>query len=202
MTSLRHHGQLATLPLALALLVICSLTPVTEAITLDEMSIEDATKLLKSHEMFAAIQTIKLNTGTIKARLSDVEHYEPKYTAFKSMGLIDLASITIESPDKDPKNNSEGTRISLTEKGLKESIAWKKEAENEWTITIAERQLVEVIKVHKDDDGRIHGIEFSWTWAPNKIGEGLKFSYPSERAYAKLERDGKDWRIKTIRALG
>ncbi len=118
------------------------------------------------------------------------------------MGLIELASITIESSDKDPKKNIEGTRVSLTERGLKESIAWKKEKENEWTVTIAERQLVEVIKVHKDDEGRIHGIEFSWTWTPNKIGEGLKFTYPSERAYAKVERDGKDWRIISIRVLG
>jgi hypothetical protein len=202
MTPLKHHDPSAKLSLGLALLVICLLTSATAALAFDEMSSDDAAKLLKSHEMFAAIQTIKLNTGTIQARSSDVEHYQPQYTAFKSMGLIDLASITIESPDKDPKKTIEGTRISLTEKGLKESTAWKKEKENEWTITIAERQLVEVIKIHKDGEGQIHGIEFSWTWAPNKIGEGLKFSYPAERAYAKLERQGKDWRIVSIRVLG
>jgi hypothetical protein len=201
MTTLRHSGPSAKLPLGLALLALCSLTPVTTANASDVMTTAEAARLLKTHEMFAAIQTIKFNTGTIQARLSDVERYEPKYTAFKSMGLIELASITIESSDKDPKKNIEGTRVSLTERGLKESTAWKIEKENEWTITIAERRLVEVIKIHKDDDGRIHGIEFSWTWAPNKIGEGLKFSYPNDRAYAKLERDGKDWRIVSIRAL-
>lgn len=199
---MQHHDPWARLSLGLALLVIFSLTPATEALASDEMSNDDAAKLLKSHEMFAAMQTIKLNTGTIQARSSDVERYQPKYTAFKSMGLIELASVTIESPDKDPKKNSEGTRVSLTEKGLKESTAWKKEKENEWAITIAERRLVEVIKIHRDGDGEIHGIEFSWTWAPNKIGEGLKFSYPNERAYAKLERNGKDWRIVSIRVLG
>jgi|GEM_PF-3515608 len=202
MPTFKHYDLPAKLSLALALLVICSLTAAAGAPSSDEMSTQDAARLLKSHEMFAAIQTITLNTGTIQARASDVERYQPKYTAFKSMGLIELASVTIESSDKDPKKIIEGTRVSLTEKGLKESTAWKKEKENEWTITIAERQLVEVIKVHKDDEGRIHGIEFSWTWAPNRIGEGLRFSYPSERAYAKLERDGKDWRIVSIRVLG
>jgi hypothetical protein len=202
MATLKHYDLSAKPSPGLALLVICSLTAAASALASDEMSIEDAARLLRSHEMFTAVQTIKLNTGTIQARLSDVERYQPKYAAFKLMGLIELASITIESSDKDAKKNIEGTRVSLTERGLKESTGWKKEKENEWSVTIAERQLVEVIKVHKDDEGRIHGIEFSWTWAPNKIGEGLKFSYPNERAYAKLERDGKDWRIVSIRVLG
>lgn len=188
--------------LGLALLVICPLTAAGGAFASDDISAEDAARLLKSHEMFADIQTITLNIGTIHAKLSDVEHYQPKYTAFKSMGLIELASVTIESSDKDPKKNIDGTRVSLTEKGLKESTVWKKERENEWSVTIAERQLVEVIKVHKDAGDRIHGIEFSWTWVPTRIGEGLKFSSSNERAYAKLKRDGKDWQIVSIRALG
>ena len=68
----------------------------------DEMTNEEAAKLLKSHEMFAATQTVTLNTGTIYASPSDVERYEPKYTAFKSIGLIELTGVTVESPDKDP----------------------------------------------------------------------------------------------------
>ena len=201
MPTLKRNDLSAALSLGAALLVSWSLTCAPCALASDDMNTEEAASLLKTHEMFAAVQTVKLNTGTIQARLSDVERYQPKYPAFRSMGLLQLAGITIESSDKDPKKTTEGTRVSLTERGLKESTAWRKESENEWTITIAERQLVEVIKVHKDDNGRIHGIEFSWTWAPNKIGEGLKFSYPSERAYAKIERDGKDWRIVSIRAL-
>jgi hypothetical protein len=202
MITLKHSNLAARLSLLLALVAICFVISTTAALASDEISNDDAAKLLKSHEMFAAIQTVKLNIGTIQARVSDVEHYQPTYTGFKSMGLIELAGIKIESPDKDPKKTSEGTRVSLTEKGLKESTAWKQERENEWIITIAERQLVEVIKIHKDGEGRNHGIEFSWTWAPNKIGEGLKFSYPAERAYAKLERNGKDWRIVSIRVVG
>lgn len=201
MPTLKRNDLSGALSLGTALLVIWSLTCAPCALASDDMNTEEAASLLKTHEMFAAVQTVKLNTGTIQARLSAVERYQPKYAAFRSMGLIQLAGITIESAEKDPKKTTEGTRVSLTERGLKESTAWRKESENEWTITIAERQLVEVIKVHKDDNGRIHGIEFSWTWAPNKIGEGLKFSYPSERAYAKIERDGKDWRIVSIRAL-
>lgn len=202
MPTLKHNSVRANLVVGLALLVICPLTASAAAFPSDDMSAEDAARLLKSHEMFADTQTIKLNVGTIHARLSDVEQYQPKYTAFKSMGLIELASVTIESSDKDPKKNIAGTRVSLTEKGLKESTFWKKERENEWSVTIAERRLVEVIEVHKDADDRIHGIEFSWTWVPNGIGEGLKFSYSNERAYAKLKRDGKDWQIVSIRALG
>ena len=53
----------------------------------------------------------------------------------KSMGLIELAGISIESPDKDPKKNSEGTRVSLTEKGSKKSDSVEKRKENEWAIT-------------------------------------------------------------------
>lgn len=203
MRNSRPRFHLITRLLAtIAMLAVCLFTAPTTTFADDEMSIEQAAKLIKYHQMFSDLQTIKLNTGVIQAKPSDVEHYEPKYGAFKSMGLIELNSITIESSDKDPKKTTEATRVSLTERGLKESTSWAKEKENEWTVTIAERRLVEIIKVHKDGDGLIHGIEFSWTWAANTIGEGLKFTYPTERAYAKLVRDGEDWRIVSIRALG
>jgi hypothetical protein len=201
MPNLKHHYLSAKLLLAFALL-ICLLAAPVGALASDEMSTEDAARLLKSHEMFATLHTIKLNTGTIQARLSDVERYQPKYIAFKAMGLVELAAIIIESPDKDSRKNTEATRVSLTERGVKESATWKLEKENEWIVTIADRQLVEIMKIHKDGEGRIHGIEFSWTWAPNKVGEALKFSYPNERAYAKLAYDGKDWKIVSIRAVG
>lgn len=167
----------------------------------DELSNEDAIKLLKNHEMFSYIRTVTLNVGTIYARISDVERFRPMYTAFKSMGLIDLVSVKIDSKDNDPKKSTEGTRVSLTEKGLAESKNWKPARENEWNITIATPEVVEIIKIHKDSEDRIHGIEFSWKWVPNKIGEALKFNPGAERAYAKLEPDGKGWRIVTIHAL-
>lgn len=199
---MKHHHLPAKHLSGLALLMICLLAAPVRVVAADEMSTEDAARLLKSHEMFATLHTIQLNIGTIQARLSDIERYQPKYIAFKAMGLVELSSITIESPDKDAKKNTEATRVSLTERGVKESAAWKQEKENEWIVTIADRKLVEIIEVHKDGEGRIHGIEFSWTWVPNKIGEGLKFSYPNDRAYAKLARDGNDWRIVSIRAVG
>ena len=191
-----------TRKLSLTLILLISLISAPVALAFDEMSNEDAATLLKKHEMFAATHTIKLVTGTVQAKLSDVERYQPNYAGLRSIGLVDLTSVTIESADKDPKKRHDWTSVSLTEKGLKESSTWTKESDNEWIVTIAVRQLVEVIKIHKDSEERIHGIEFTWTWAPNKIGEGLKFTYPPERAYAKLERDGKDWRIVSIRAIG
>lgn len=202
MAKFRHHELSTKLLSGVALLMICSLAARAGSLVSDEMSTEEAASLLKSHEMFAALQTIKVNTGTIQAKLSDVERYQPQYVAFKSMGLVELSAITIESPDKDSKKNTEATRVRLTERGVRESAAWMQEKENEWVVAIADRRLVEIIKIHKDDEGRIHGIEFSWTWAPNKIGDALKFSYPNERAYAKLAYDGKDWKIVSIRALG
>ena len=192
----------------LALFIFCSVisanlqSPLNAlASASDEMSNDDAAKLLKNHEMFSATQTVTLNTGTIYAKLSDVERYQPKYTAFKSMGLIELASVTIESSDKDPSKSTERTRVSLTEKGLAESKSWKQVRENEWSITTATRELIKVIEIHNDSEERIHGIEFSWTWAPNKTGEALKFTYATERAYAKLKRQDAGWRIVSIHAL-
>lgn len=196
------HDLVAKVLSGLALLMICSLAARAGALASDDLSSEEAARLLKSHEMFAAFQTIKLNTGTIQARLADVERYQPKYLAFKDMGLVELTTITIESADKNSKKSTEATRVSLTERGVKESAAWRQEKENEWIVTIADRQLVEIMKIHKDGEDRIHGIEFTWTWAPNKIGEALKFSYANERAYAKLAYDGKVWKIVSIRALG
>lgn len=205
MESNRFSAQLSSW---LAILMTCSvaaasfLSPVDGmAFVSEEMSHESASKLLKSHEMFSTVQTIKLNTGTIRASKSEVERYQPKYTTFKAMGLIELTSIRIESPDKDAHQSVEGTRVSLTTKGLVESKAWKHERENQWGIAIATRKLIEVIKIHKDRAERIHGIEFSWTWAPNKTGEALKFTYPAERAYAKLKLQENGWRIVEIRAL-
>jgi hypothetical protein len=191
---------LAVLLLGSAAAVLYLATRGSVAFVPDEMSKEEATTLLMSHEMFSELQTIKLNTGTIPARLSEVEHYEPKYTMFKSMGLIELSSIQMDSQDKDAAGRSEGTRVSLTEKGLTESKGWKEDRKDEWTITIATRRVVEVLSIPKLDE-RIQGIEFSWTWAANKTGEALKFSYQTERAYAKLERFEKGWRIVKIRAL-
>jgi len=114
--------------------------------------------------------------------------------------LIELASVKIEAPDKNSDHSTEDTRVSLTEKWLAASKNWKQNRENEWIITIATRELVKVIEIHKDGEGRIHGIEFSWAWAPNKIGEALKFGY-SERAYAKLTHEETGWRIVSIHAL-
>jgi len=69
------------------LLVTASLLPsVATAASPDEMTVDQAVKLLKSHEMFSATWTVKLNTGTIHASRADVEHYQPKYTAFKARG--------------------------------------------------------------------------------------------------------------------
>ena len=174
--------------------------PRTLAEAASELNKEDAAKLLNAHEMFAAKQTVTLHTGTIYARPADVEHYQPLYTAFKSLGLIEMTAVKIESPDKDPARSIDGTRVSLTEKGLSESKSWRQDGENTWTIVIADRHLVEVVKIHKDEK-TIHGIEFSWTWTPNKTGEALKFSYPIERAYARLAPEGSGWRIEKIRAL-
>ncbi|MEK6407360.1 MAG: hypothetical protein AABN34_10380 [Acidobacteriota bacterium] len=168
----------------------------------DEMTREEAAALLKSHEEFSTPQTVTLNTGTIYSKLSDLERYQPKYAAFKSMGLVELTSVKIESRDKDPSKSIEGTRVSLTEKGLVESKSWNQSRENEWSITIATKELIAVIKIHKDGEGRLHGIEFSWRWAPNKTGEGLKFTPPAERAYARLAPQEKGWRIVNITPVG
>jgi hypothetical protein len=117
------------------------------------------------------------------------------------MGLIQMSSVRIESSDRDARKSTEGTLVSLTAKGLAESKAWKLERENQWSITIATRELVKIIKIHKDGEERMHGIEFSWTWAPTKTGEALKFTYPTERAYAKLEHQETGWRIVSIHAI-
>ena len=177
------------------------LSPGATPAAADKMSDEDAAKLLNSHEMFRSVQTIKLITGIIPASVSEIAHYQPQYTAFKSMGLIELTSVKTDSPDKDANRSAEGTRVSLTEKGLQESKAWTQGGQNEWTIVIAVRKLVEVIKIHQQSE-RIQGIEFSWTWAPNATGEALKRSYETEKAYAKLEPHENGWRIVTIRAIG
>ena len=58
-----------------------------------------------------------------------------------------------------------------------------------------------MIRIHIDSEQLIHGIEFSWRWAPNNTGESLKFTYPTERAYAKLKRQDTGWRIVSIHAL-
>src|SRR5262245_4363808 len=135
----------------------------------DTMTDEEAAKLLKSHEMFSLKTTIVLNTGTIHASLSEVERYQPPCVAFRSIGLVELTSVRIESPDKDPKKSTEGTLVTLTEKGLAESKSWKQAKENAWSIDVAARDLVAVLSIHKDSDGRIHGIEFSWRCIPNDI---------------------------------
>src|ERR1700730_13873357 len=93
-------GWLFILCLVVSANLLCPLNATASAS--DEMTSEEAAKLLKSDEMFAATQTVTLNTGTIYAKLSDVERYQPKYTAFKSMGLIEMISVKIDSPDKDP----------------------------------------------------------------------------------------------------
>ena len=203
---MKRHSSTAQFLGLLAFLITCSvaghcLSPRATPSVADEMSDEDAAKLLNSHEMFRAVQTIQLITGTIPARASEVERYQPQYTALKSLGLLELTSVKIDSPDKDANGSIEGTRVSLTEKGLQESKAWTQKRENEWTIIVAVRKLVEVTKIHKQGE-QIQGIEFSWTWAPNATGHALKRSYGTEKAYAKLEPHDNGWRIVSIHAVG
>jgi hypothetical protein len=166
----------------------------------EELTVKAATALLTSHEMFRAPWVTQLHTGEIHAKRSDVEHYRPQYTVFKSLGLIELSDIKKESQDPQTSGFTERTLVSLTEKGKSESKNWKQNRENEWQVPVAARELVEIIKIHYDKDVPV-GIEFFWTYVPNKMGEALQLKYPVEKAYAKLQFLEDGWKIIKIRAL-
>ena len=165
-----------------------------------EFTDKDATSLLRSHEMFKDPWVTQLRIGEIPATISDIEHYQPQYAVFKALGLIELNSVKIESSDAQTSHSTDRTLVSLTEKGISESKKWKQNRENEWEMPIAIREIVKIIKIHYDKEIPI-GIEFSWTYIPNKMGEALNFIYQTEKAYAKIEPSEGGWKIIKIRAL-
>ena len=166
----------------------------------NDLSQKAAEELLKAHEMFASTQTITIYTGTAPASIAEFEKFQPTYPVLRDMGLIEMTPVKVDAPDKDPAKSIDGTQITLTQKGLDESRSWKKVRDNSWNITVADRRLVEVIAVHRDEK-TVQGIEFSWTWVPNRTGEALKYSYGAEKAFARVELVEDRWRIVRIRAL-
>jgi hypothetical protein len=90
--------------------------------------------------------------------------------------------------------------VSLTDKGKSESKNWQQRWENEWQIPVATREVVEIIKIHYDKDVPF-GIEFSWTYVSNKMGEALQLTYQTEKAYAKIQFVEDGWKITKIRAI-
>lgn len=166
----------------------------------EELTVKRAATLLKSHEMFEKPWVIQLRTGEIPASISDIEHYQPQYVTFRALGWIEISTSNLESSEPQTTRSTDKTLIALTEKGKSESKSWKQIRENEWEIAIATREIVEIIKIHFDKEIPV-GIEFSWTYLPNKMGEALQFTYQTEKAYARLQLLDDGWKIIKIRAL-
>jgi hypothetical protein len=166
----------------------------------EELTVKAATALLRSHEMFKDPWITQLHIGEIHAKRGEVEHYRPQYTVFKSLGLIELIELKKESPESQTSISTEKTLVSLTDKGKSESKNWQQRRENEWQIPVATREVVEIMKIHYDKDVPV-GIEFSWTYVPNKMGEALKLTYQTEKAYAKIQFVEDGWKITKIRAI-
>jgi hypothetical protein len=166
----------------------------------DRLTKEDAVTLIKNHTMFKDEMPVLVNTGVIHAPLADIERYQPKYLTLKSMGLVELSSTKIEPRDKGSSRSTEGTRVSLTEKGLTESKSWKQLRQDAWEVPVAKRVLVEVLEIH-ETDRQIIGIDFSWLWEVNETGKALDLTFAPERARATFERKDNQWVISRIRAL-
>jgi hypothetical protein len=164
----------------------------------EELTLKTAMTLLRNHDMFKDPLMTVLRIGEIPAEIRDIEHYQPQYVAFKSLGLIDLTAI--KPAEAQGSASPAKTLITLTEKGKSESKNWKQTRENEWQMPMATREVVEVIKIHYAKD-QPAGIEFSWTYIANKVGEALKFTYQKEKAYATVQMLEGSWTIIKIRAI-
>jgi hypothetical protein len=161
----------------------------------EEMTLKTAAVLVRKHDMFKDPVLATLRTGEIPADIKDVEHYQPQYVAFQSMGWIEMTSVKPEGIGAASK-----TRVALSEKGRSESKTWKQNRENEWQMPMATKEMLEVIKIHYNKDVPA-GIEFFWTYMPNKLGEALKLSYQKEKAYATIQLLEDGWKIIKIRAI-
>jgi hypothetical protein len=191
-------------PEVLFVFTVCCLLSVTvkgngQTVAVQEaLTMKAATDLVRSHDMFKDPMVMVLRTGEIPAEIREIEHYQPQYVAFKTMGWIELTAI--KKADAQAPDSATKTLITLTEKGRDESKNWKQTRENEWQMPMAVKEVVEVIKIHYA--GEIPaGIEFSWTYTPNKLGEALKFTYRKEKAYATIQRLDGSWKIIKIRAI-
>ena len=164
----------------------------------EKLTLKAATTLLRSHDMFKDPLVAVLRVGEIPADIRDIEHYQPQFAAFKALGWIEMNPV--KKPDAQGAETATKTLIKLTEAGKNESKNWKQNKENEWQMPMAIREVVEVIKIHYDKETPV-GIEFSWTYTPNKVGEALKFSFQKEKAYAALQLTEGSWKIIRIRAI-
>lgn len=161
---------------------------------------EEAANVVKEHPMFKDVIRVSVKTGVIHASLADIDRYQPKYSVLKSMGLVELTGVKIESRDEDTTKSTEGTRVSLTEKGVAESKSWKQLSETSWEIPAAKRVMVEVLEIY-ETDGKITGIDFLWLWEVNPMGKALDFTFRPERARATFGRKNGEWKIASVRAI-
>lgn len=182
--------------IALSLLSLLTVTVQGQSTSAQpELTLKAATTLLRSHDMFKDSTVAVLRVGEVPADVRDIEHYQPQYAAFKALGWIEMNPVKAPGAETATK-----TLIKLTEAGKSESKNWKQNKENEWQMPIATREVVEVIKIHYDKETPV-GIEFSWTYIPNKVGEELKFTFQKEKAYAALQLTEGSWKITKIRAI-
>lgn len=167
-------------------------------VNIQELTAEDAVRLVRKHSMFDIRWTIRIHTTEIHMSPEELEHSQPYYSALKSLELIKLSNPTQETSEG-KKTRTDRTIVSLTEKGRLQSKDWQQPKENEWIIPIATREFVETIRFHKTGEDAA-GIEFFWTHVTNAIGEAMGQQFRRERAIAYFKFNEGKWQITAIRA--
>lgn len=168
------------------------------AASAQELSQEAAVDMVRKHRMFDIFWTIRIHTREIHMSIEEVEKYQPYYSALKSLDLISLSNPTVETPEG-KKTRTDRTVVSLTEKGREQSKEWQEPNKDEWIITAAVREFVELVRFYNDDKGAAY-VEFFWTYVPNSIGEATGQQFRKEKAVAYLHFKEGEWQIRTIRA--
>jgi hypothetical protein len=126
-----------------------------------------ASELIAGSDAFKATQRFWLRTGLI----SNKDYLSPEYLVLQRRGWISGANATCPSEVGPPPC----WEVTLTPLGIgvfKELIAQKAAESGYFSIPAAQRQLVGVTGISKNDETA--SVEFAWKWLPlNEVGTAL-----------------------------
>jgi hypothetical protein len=181
-----EQRQSSVVPLLLIILMIVAFVGVAAYYVVQNrkvLPVTEASNLIESSLKKDGPVMIQFRTGMVIGSVADRPH-DPNYRLLEKAGLVKVG-----------KDKGRATPISLTPAGsqLLTEIAGVSQAKDSkdgteiYTVPVAERALVGTPKVTMTGTGRATA-DFTWGWAPTKMGDLLDASGPLVKGFNTWDR--------------
>ena len=181
-----EQRQSSVVPLLLIILMIVAFVGVAGYYVIQNRKVlptTEASNLISSSLKKDGPVTIQFRTGMVIASVADRSH-GPGYQLLEKAGLLNIG-----------KDKGRATPVTLTAQGRKfleelpgvSKTKDSKDGTDIYVVPVAERVLAGTPKVTMMGMGRATA-EFTWAWAPNKMGEFLDASGPLVKSFNTWDR--------------